>query len=107
MIGNIRQAQILSQANNGYESSLKCLLPRRSQLALRHANATLLDAVGTPPGTVQDLLAHSSSEITRGVYLHSIPADARAAVEKVENLLNRPKLTQIPEGWEKGSSLIQ
>jgi len=59
---------------------------------LRHANATLLDAVGTPLGTVQALLGHSSSEITREVYLHSIPADARAAVEKVEELLNRPKL---------------
>lgn len=74
---------------------------------LRHANATLLDAVGTPLGTVQALLGHSSSEITREVYLHSIPSDARAAVEKVEGLLNRPKLTQGPEGWGKGSSLIQ
>jgi hypothetical protein len=43
------------------------------------------------------LLGHSSSEITREVYLHSIPADARAAVEKVEELLNRPKLTQVAE----------
>ena len=66
---------------------------------LRHANATLLDAVGTPLGTVQALLGHSSSEITREVYLHSIPADARAAVQKVEELLNRPKLTQVPENW--------
>lgn len=74
---------------------------------LRHANAALLDAVGTPLGTVQAVLGHSSSEITREVYLHSIPADARAAVEKVEELLNRPKLTQVPENWGKGSSLIQ
>lgn len=74
---------------------------------LRHANATLLDSVGTPLGTVQALLGHSSSEITREVYLHSIPADAKAAVQKVEDLLNRPKLTQVPEDWGKGSSLIQ
>ena len=74
---------------------------------LRHANATLLDAVGTPLGTVQALLGHSSSEITREVYLHSIPADAKRAVEKVEELLNRPKLTQVRESWGKGSSLIQ
>lgn len=74
---------------------------------LRHANATLLDAVGTPLGTVQALLGHSSSEITREVYLHSIPADARAAVEKVEEMLNRPKLTQVVENWKTGSSLIQ
>jgi integrase len=74
---------------------------------LRHANATLLDAVGTPLGTVQALLGHSSPEMTRGVYLHSIPADARAAVEKVEDLLNRPKLTQVPIAWGNGSPLIQ
>ncbi|HEX6501967.1 MAG TPA: tyrosine-type recombinase/integrase [Terriglobales bacterium] len=49
---------------------------------LRHANATLLDALGTPLGTVQSLLGHSSAEVTREVYLHAIPADARAAVEK-------------------------
>jgi integrase len=74
---------------------------------LRHVNATLLDAVGTPLGTVQALLGHSSSEITREVYLHSIPADARAAVEKVEDLLKRPKLTQVPISWGNGSPLIQ
>ena len=74
---------------------------------LRHANATLLDAVGTPLGTVQALLGHSSSEITREVYLHSIPADARKAVEKVEKMLDCPKLTQVAENWGKGSSLIQ
>ena len=74
---------------------------------LRHANATLLDAVGTPLGTVQALLGHSSSEITREVYLHSIPADARAAVQKVEDLLMRPKLTQVAENWKTGSLLIQ
>ena len=74
---------------------------------LRHANATLLDAVGTPLGTVQALLGHSSSEVTRDVYLHSIPADARAAVQKVEDLLIGPKLTQVVEFEKTGSSLIQ
>jgi len=74
---------------------------------LRHANATLLDAVGTPLGTVQALLGHSSSEVTRDVYLHSIPADARAAVQKVEDFLIRPKLTQDVEFAKTGSSLIQ
>jgi integrase len=74
---------------------------------LRHANATLLDAVGTPLGTVQALLGHSSAEITREVYLHSIPADARAAVQKVEDLLIGPKWTQVVEMPETGSRLIQ
>jgi integrase len=74
---------------------------------LRHANATLLDAVGTPLGTVQALLGHSSSEITRDVYLHSIPSDARAAVQKVEDLLIGPKLTQAVANAKPVSSLIQ
>ena len=72
----------------------------------------LLDAVGTPLGTVQALLGHSSSEITRGTYIHSVPADARQAVEGVEKLFETsgkligPKWTQIPEWPEMGSSLI-
>lgn len=71
---------------------------------LRHANATLLDAVGTPLGTVQALLGQ---DVTRDVYLHSIPADARVAVQKVEDFLIRPKLTQDVESAKTGSSLIQ
>jgi len=74
---------------------------------LRHANATLLDAVGTPLGTVQALLGHSSAEITREIYLHSLPADARTAVQKVEDLLIGPKWTQVVEIPETGSTLIQ
>jgi integrase len=73
---------------------------------LRHAFATLLDAVGTPLGTVQALLGHSSSEITREVYLHSIPADARSAVEKVEGLVIGPKWTQVAEEPATASTLI-
>jgi hypothetical protein len=70
-------------------------------------NAALLDAVGgTRLSPVQALLRRSSLQITGDVYLHSIPADARAAVEKVEELLNRPELIQVPENWGE-SSLIQ
>jgi integrase len=74
---------------------------------LRHANATLLDAVGTPLGTVQTLLGHASAEITREIYLHSLPADARTAVQKVEDLLIGPKWTQVVEIPKTGSTLIQ
>jgi integrase len=73
---------------------------------LRHANATLLDAVGTPLGTVQALLGHSSAEVTREIYLHSVPADARSAVEKVEELLIGPKWTQVAEAAKVTSTLI-
>jgi hypothetical protein len=55
---------------------------------LRHANATLLDAVGTPLGTVQDFSGTRRSKITREVYLHSVPAMHGQPVEKVKGLLN-------------------
>jgi hypothetical protein len=38
----------------------------------------------------------------REIYLHSVPADARAAVEKVEVLLNGPKWTQVLETAKPG-----
>jgi integrase len=88
-------------------ASEKLKLERVGWHWLRHAHATLLDAVGTPLGTVQALLGHSSPEITREIYLHSIPADARNAVEKVEQLLNGPKRTQIVQIPKLGSQLIQ
>jgi integrase len=53
--------------------------------------------LGTPLGTLQALLGRSSSEMTRDVYLHLIPADARAAVQKVEDLVMGLKLTQVVE----------
>jgi integrase len=71
----------------------------------RHANATLLDSVGAPVGTTQALLGHSSSEITRGTYIHSVPADARHAVGDVEKLFG-PKWTQVSALPEMGDSLI-
>jgi len=78
----------------------------------RHAHATLLDSTGAPIGTTQALLGHSSSDITRGTYIHSVPADARQAVEEVEKLFGTrgkligPKWTQVPDWPEMGSSLI-
>ena len=45
-------------------------------------------------GNDQALLGHSSAEITREVYLHSVPADARQAVQRVEELIG-PKWTQV------------
>jgi hypothetical protein len=66
-------------------------------VVLRHCHATLLDAVGAPLGTIQALLGHASSEVTRQINLHAIPAEQRRAVEGVEKLLIGPKWTQIGE----------
>ena len=62
---------------------------------LRHSHATMLDSVGTPIGTMQSLLGHSTPEITREIYLHAIPEEQRRAVESVERLVFGPKWTQF------------
>jgi integrase len=82
-------------------------IPKIGWHSLRHANATLLDAIGTPLGTVQSLLGHSSPEVTRGIYLHSVPAGAKEAVQKVEDLLTGPKRTQVLQTAKLASLLIQ
>ncbi len=109
---------LIFRARNGAPLSRRNLLNRQLKPAckalgltgvnwhwLRHANATLLDSVGAPLGTVQALLGHSSSETTRETYIGSVPADARRAVEGVENLIG-PKWTQVPVWPEMGNTLI-
>ena len=70
-------------------------LPGLTWHLLRHSHATMLDAVGTPIGTMQSLLGHSSPEITREIYLHAIPEEQRRAVDSVERLVLGPKWTQL------------
>ena len=77
--------------------SKKLELPNISWHCFRHCNATLLDSVGTPLGTVQALLGHGSSEMTRMVYVHSVPEDQRRAVSSIERLIFGPKWTQVPQ----------
>jgi integrase len=70
-------------------------LPEVTWHLLRHSHATMLDSVGTPIGTMQSLLGHSTPDITREIYLHAIPEEQRRAVESVERLLFGPKRTQV------------
>jgi integrase len=70
-------------------------LPGVTWHLLRHSHATMLDVVGTPIGTMQSLLGHSTPEITREIYLHAIPEEQRRAVESVERLVFGPKWTQV------------
>jgi integrase len=70
-------------------------LPGVTWHRLRHSHATMLDSVGTPIGTMQSLLGHSTPDITSEIYLHAIPEEQRRAVESVERLLFGPKWTQV------------
>ncbi len=69
-------------------------------------SSTLLDSGGGLAWDGTGLLGHSSAEVTRDVYLHSVPADAKEAVQKVENLIG-PKWTQIPVIPELTNTLIR
>ena len=94
--------------NRQLAPALKALaIEKVSWHSFRHCHATLLDAVGTPLGTVQSILGHSSPEVTRTVYMHSLPAGAREAVEKVEELVNGPKWTQVLETAKPATRVIQ
>ncbi len=67
-------------------------LPGVTWHLLRHGHATMLDSVGTPIGTMQSLLGHSTPDITREIYLHAIPEEQRRAVESVERLVFGPPM---------------
>ena len=73
---------------------------------LRHSHATMLDSVGTPIGTMQSLLGHSTPEITREIYLHAIPEEQRRALESVERLVLGPKWTQVQPPAQPASSRV-
>jgi integrase len=76
------------------------------QLArLRHATASLLDAAGVPLGTVQTLLGHTSSEVTREHYIHAVSSESRQIVGRIEELAIGPKWTQIGSACEKPEAL--
>jgi hypothetical protein len=69
----------------------------------------LLDAVGTPLGTVQALLGHPSSGVTREVYLHSIPANGRAALQKVRSFTDWTQMDPrcgTLENWKQANSMM-
>jgi integrase len=115
---NVDPSVLVFAARNGAPLSRRNLLNRQLRPTcnalglkganwhwLRHAHATLLDAVGTPLGTVQALLGHASPETTREIYIESVAENARPAVESVEKLIG-PKWTQVPVWPEMSSSLI-
>jgi integrase len=72
---------------------------------LRHLTASLLDAAGAPLGTVQTLLGHTSSDVTREHYIHAVSSESRNAVGRIEELLIGPKWTQIGPEAKKPKAL--
>jgi integrase len=67
----------------------------RRNLLHRHLQPAC-EELGLPKITWHSLRhCHASSEVTRQIYLHAIPAEQRRAVEGVEKLLIGPKSTQV------------
>jgi hypothetical protein len=63
-----------------------------NQLALGCAMQRLACcAAGASLGTVQTLLGHWSSEVTREHYIHDVASESRSAMDQMQNLLVRPK----------------
>ncbi|TET98562.1 MAG: site-specific integrase [Anaerolineales bacterium] len=54
---------------------------------LRHSCATLMLAAGVHPKIVQEMLGHSSIQITLDTYSHTVPGMQRAAADQLGVLL--------------------
>jgi integrase len=62
-------------------------LPSIGTRGLRHTNATLLIASGTPITTVSNRLGHANVTTTGKVYVHAIKSADAVAAETIENIL--------------------
>ncbi len=70
-------------------------LPDCSIHSLRHTNATLLIASGTPIKTVSKRLGHSNVSTTGNIYTHAIQSADEAAAEALEDILSPIKPRSI------------
>lgn len=64
-------------------------LKRRRFHDLRHSCASFLLAQGVPPKVVQEIMGHSSIQITLDTYGHLLPGARRDAADKMDDLLKR------------------
>jgi len=80
----VRGSTLLAQFHRLLE---KAGLPRMRLHDLRHSAATILLGKGTHPKLVQELLGHSSIDITMDIYSHVIPSMQHDMMEKWDNFL--------------------
>ncbi len=69
-------------------------LPKVTLHSLRHTNATLLIANGTPLTTVSKRLGHASPATTAKIYAHAIRTADEIAAQEIENILTAKKKKQ-------------
>jgi len=77
----------------------KSLPAWRGGHGFRRGLATNLHRLGVPEKTIQAILRHANVSTTQTCYIKTAPEDARAAMNKLESLLdsNQPVKTAIPE----------
>lgn len=61
---------------------------------LRHTAASLMLALGTPLKDVQEMMGHSTGQITIDLYGHMLPGAQRAAAQRMDNALFERPLPQ-------------
>jgi len=77
-----------SSVRTQYARLLKrCGILYRKFHALRHTYATRLMENGIHPKVAQELLGHSTCDITMAVYSHVLPDQMKQAVEKIKNII--------------------
>jgi site-specific recombinase XerD len=64
-------------------------LPRIRVHDLRHSTASMLLEAGTHPKVVQELLGHSTIQLTLDTYSHVVPALHEHAARTIDILLSR------------------
>ena len=55
--------------------------------AFRHANATMMDRLGTPIRVRQERLGHSDPRMTQGIYTHVVSADSRIVADQLGDVV--------------------
>jgi integrase len=65
-------------------------LPQMHIHDLRHSAATLLRKMGVDLKVIQEILGHSTLDMTANVYSHVLPSMQQEAVEKMQHLFDKP-----------------
>ncbi|WP_165422868.1 site-specific integrase [Ktedonosporobacter rubrisoli] len=65
-------------------------LPRMRFHDLRHSPATLMRSMGVDLKVIQEILGHSTMDMTFNVYSHTLPLMQKDAAEKMKKLFDSP-----------------
>jgi integrase len=79
--------RVINPALEEYSHEAGELIEFKGWHAFRRSLATNLQSCGVEPKTIQQILRHSSLSVTMNIYVTPPQEDARAALQKIEDLL--------------------